>query len=149
MESIWDYVYSVYRFQPYNENGKRIKPPGKFSKFDLSSFFGENFVEEYYNDLNEKTIEAFQMITQLNDIMYAFSWQHDCYSFNPYLEFEIDEFEEWLIPVFPNGDFNFFLSEDFSSLIYSDGVEQSIYVCGERLLSAFEENLPTMFATPN
>jgi hypothetical protein len=144
-ESIWDFIYSNYGFSPHSDAGERISFPEKYSRFDLSGWFGENFIEAYYDDLNKKSINVFKSITRPKNLMYALSWQHDGYSFDPYCKFETDEFDEWLVPVFPNGDLNFFLSEDFNSLLFSDGIEMAIYLSGESMITPFKRNNPIMF----
>ncbi|WP_440603734.1 DUF2716 domain-containing protein [Bacillus sp. GB_SG_008] len=65
-----------------------------------------------YNDLEEKSLLAFQEVTQKSEYIYALNWQHDCYWISPYLEFTKDEFCEWTIPIFPNGDYYFFIHKN-------------------------------------
>ncbi len=77
--------------------------------------------------------------------MYALNWQHDCYSFLPELPFEKDQFDEWLIPIFPNGDYLFFLTKNFQNGVFADGINLSISIFGKDIIREFEINKPSMF----
>ncbi|PUB08164.1 uncharacterized protein DUF2716 [Paenisporosarcina sp. OV554] len=48
---------------------------------------------------------VYQELTQKNEYMYAVDWQHPGYWITPRLEFPKSEFNEWTVPIFPNGDY--------------------------------------------
>ena len=74
--------------------------------------------------------------------MYALDWQHDCYAFDPILPFERNEFDDWLISIFPNGDYLFFLTSNFQNGIFADGINLKISFWGNEMLQALEANKP-------
>jgi hypothetical protein len=81
--------------------------------------------------------------------MQVYDWQHDCYEFNPRLPFEKDEFNQWLIPIYPNGDYYFFVTKDWKNVVFVDGLNPSIYLFGEKIISLFEQNKPIAFHDGN
>ena len=73
------------------------------------------------------------------------SWQHESYSFDPRLDFEKDEFNEWLIDVFANGDYNFFITSNFDNYFFADGVTMQVMYYGEAITESLENNKPLIF----
>jgi len=143
---IWEYIYDVLVFRPYSKsNVVLLKKP--MQCFDISNHFGAGFNEVLYDDLHEKSISVFKEIVNDSNVIYALSWQHQGYTFSPYLHFEKDEFDEWYIPVFANGDFNFFLTKDRDNGVFADGVSMKIYYFGSEIIQALERNLPKMFTS--
>jgi len=50
-----------------------------------------------------------------------------------------------MIPVFPNGDYYFFIQKDFKWGYLGHPWEESITIFGEELIESFERNKPEMF----
>jgi hypothetical protein len=141
---VWDFMDNSLSFSPYNENQEFIiTPPPPCKSFDTSSFFGDNYSQDLYDDLEICMIEWFKIISN-NKRMYALNWKHDTYSFDPYLTFERDKFNEWLAPAFPNGDLLCFLNDDFTDGVFGDGWNYRIIIWGENLLKAYEKIKPKM-----
>jgi hypothetical protein len=138
---IWDFIYDVLLFTPNKDNNALIKLPYPNRYYDISKFYNEGFSDEYYDDLHVKTLKIFSR----EKVIYALNWQHDCYSFNPNKPFELNEFNEWLIPVFPNGDYLFFLTENLDNGIFADGINKSVSIYGKYFLDAFELVSPKIF----
>lgn len=138
----WNFIYNILLFKPYNEE-KIITLPSKNKHFDISQFYNDGFNNILYEELHLTCIKWFKEMSN-NDLIYALNWQHECYRFSPYLPFEKDEFDEWLIPVFPNGDYCFFLSKDLQNGIFCDGIHLSISIFGDEIIKAFEKNHPQM-----
>lgn len=118
--SVWNFVYDKLHFKPYNKE-HLISFLCHYICFDLTSFYDNGFNEALYDNLHEEILVWFKKASN-GEELYALNWQHDCYAFNPDLPFEKDEFNEWLIPVFPNGDYLFFLTKDFKNGIFADGI---------------------------
>ena len=140
----WNFVYDELHFNP-NMDGKeliQLKEPNEF--YDIAGFYNEGFSQEIYDNLHASALTCFLQISK-GKRLYALNWQHECYSFSPELPFEKDEFEEWLISVFPNGDYIFFLSKDFNNGLFGDGFECSITLFGEEMVKSFNENKPYIF----
>lgn len=92
-------------------------------------------------------MSAFRKLTTKDEYIYALDWQHPCYWINPFLEFPKDELDEWIIPIFPNGDYYFFIQKNFSWGFLGHPWEKSITLFWKELIQAFEENKPKMFNT--
>jgi Protein of unknown function (DUF2716) len=136
-ELAWNFVYKELSFKPNAKDEQLIMPKKPYKKYEIGSLYNEGFSEEFYSGLHNSVSECFRKIS--NGVrMYALNWQHDCYSFDPYLSFEKDEFDEWLIPVFPNGDYIFFLTTDLANGIFADGITMTLYFFGAEMLNAFD-----------
>ncbi len=90
-------------------------------------------------------LKAFQSCTLKQEFIYALDWQHECYLFNPHAPIDKDEFGEWLVPVIPNGDYCFFIHQDFQWGLSGDPRQQTITVFGSPLIRAIERNAPVLF----
>ena len=142
-KQIWDFVYENLSFQPNNE-AALIKLPIPNKVYNISSFYNEGFDEKFYDDLHKIAIKCFKILSN-NKNMYALNWQHQCFSFNPELPFEKDDFDEWLIPVFPNGDYLFFITNDLKNGVFSDGINLRISLFGKKMIELFDKYKPKIF----
>lgn len=138
----WDFVFSKCHFKPY-EKQELITLPNPNLCLDISQFYNDGFSEDLYKELHESAHAWFEKISN-GKRMYALNWQHDCYSFSTDSPFEKDEFGEWLIPVFPNGDYTFFLTQDFRNGIFADGINFRLLIWGESLIKILEAKMPNM-----
>lgn len=139
-DQIWDRIDSKLKFSPSDSIFPSFKVPSPFVTYDISHYFGESI-----NDLESKALQAFKKNTASNEYIMALDWQHECYWVNPHLEFERNEFNEWIIPVFPNGDYYFFIQKDFKWGYLGHPWEESITIFGKELIESFERNKPEMF----
>jgi hypothetical protein len=69
-------------------------------------------------------------------------WQHPAYRFRPANQ-ALTWQAEWKVPVYPDGDYFAFLSEDFSEGTFGHPWEKTICVLGERLVTSFGRSLAT------
>ncbi len=143
--ALWDYVYDVIGFDPHGREDAIISLEEPFALFDLKSFWGEGYREELVTDLELKTIALFQAITTEGERLHALDWQHEGYTFDPRLPFEVDAFNDWFVPAFPNGDYTFFLKSDLSGGIFGDGVHSSMTYWGKDVLNALHKHCPQMY----
>ncbi|MDF3257112.1 DUF2716 domain-containing protein [Bacillus velezensis] len=90
-------------------------------------------------------LKALQSCTLKQEFIYALDWQHECYLFNPHSPIDKDEFGEWLVSVIPNGDYCFFIHQDFQWGLLGDPRQQTITVFGSPLIRAIERNAPVLF----
>ncbi|MEI4800845.1 DUF2716 domain-containing protein [Bacillus sp. FJAT-51639] len=150
-EIIWDRIYKEFKFKPSVSQFPSFNVPSPFITYDISKYLNWsgnlNEYDDIYNDLEEKALLAFQEVTQKNEYIYALDWQHDCYWVNPYLEFTKDEFGEWTIPIFPNGDYYLFIHKNLEWAYLGNPWESTITVFGVELLQAFDKHKPRMFNT--
>lgn len=138
-KSVWSFVYDKLDFQPHNKNQKEIlNIPHPNKCFDISMFYDDGFNEKLYNDLHATALFWFERISNGRE-MYALNWQQDSFSFRSNLPFEKNDFNEWLIPVFPNGDYLFFLNRELTNGIFADGINFKLSFWGENLLNTLED----------
>ena len=144
-EHIWDRMYKDFRFEPSISIFPSFQVPCPFITYDISEYFRDLADLDAYDDLEEKALVAFKEVTLVDEYILALDWQHECYWLNPRLEFERDEFGEWTIPIFPNGDYYFFIQKDFKWGYLGHPWERSITVFGKELINAFNQHKPRMF----
>lgn len=147
-ERIWSEVNQLIKWMP-GSRFHHIIPPDPYRVFDISSGMsskaGHNDVSRVLSDLETSILKAFQSCTGEQDVIYAFDWQHDGYIFSPHQTMPKDEFGEWPVPVFPNGDYYFFFYQDFSWGLLGDPWKCTITVFGEELLEAIDNDPPILF----
>lgn len=144
-EQIWDRIYRDFKFEPSISNFPPFQVPPPFITYDISDYFGDLADLDAYDDLEEQALDAFKEITSVDEYILALDWQHKCYWVNPRSEFEKDEFGEWTIPIFPNGDYYFFIQKDFKWGYLGHPWERSITIFGKELINAFDKHKPRMF----
>lgn len=144
-DQIWDRIYRDFKFEPSISKFPSFQVPHPFVTYDISNSFGDSVDLDAYDDLEEKAIDAFKETTSVDEYILALDWHHECYRVNPHLEFEKDEFGEWTIPIFPNGDYYFFIQKDFKWGYLGHPWERSITIFGEELINAFDKHKPRMF----
>ncbi|MFD0538175.1 DUF2716 domain-containing protein [Actinomadura luteofluorescens] len=67
------------------------------------------------------------------------SWRrHPCCRFWPHRLSRPEDYESWVVPVFPDDDYYIFLSQDLSFGTFGHPWEASLCAYGERLLEAVE-----------
>lgn len=82
--------------------------------------------------------------TKENEYVLALDWQHRRYYFNPRIESIRDEFGEWPVPIFPNGDYYFFIQKEFKWGFLGHPWEKSISIFGEELIQSIEQKKPKL-----
>ncbi|MCY8070078.1 DUF2716 domain-containing protein [Bacillus inaquosorum] len=142
-DRIWSEVNQLIKWMP-GSRFHHIIPPDPYRVFDISSV-SHNDVSGVLSDLETSILKAFQSCTGEQDVIYAFDWQHDGYIFSPHQTMPKDEFGEWPVPVFPNGDYYFFFHQDFSWGLLGDPWKCTITVFGEELLEAVDNYPPILF----
>lgn len=134
---IWDYIYDAFCFRPNSSVTELIKFPFSNKCYDISKFYNEGFRQDLYDNLHDTIVDCFRQISN-NQKWYAFNWQHNCYSFIPQLPFEKNEFDEWLVPIFPNGDYIFFLSHNLEDGMFGNGIDMLICFFGNKMLKSIQ-----------
>lgn len=156
-DQIWDRIYRGFNFKPSTSIFPSFQVPHPFITYDISDYLRDSInLDAYdtledsadldaYDDLEEQALDAFKELTSVDEYILALDWQHESYWVNPRLEFEKDEFGEWTIPIFPNGDYYFFIQKDFKWGYLGHPWEKSITIFGEEVINAFDEHKPRMF----
>lgn len=143
--SIWNKIYTEFRFKPsiHAKDWPSFIAPSPHVVYDISNLYGAQF-NETYNDLERSVLKAFVKCTDIGESVYALDWQHSSYSFKPHTQPVGDD--NWPIKLYPDEDYYFFISRDFSWGYLGHPWEQSICVFGEQLLRSFEEDKPRLFS---
>ncbi|ARW08873.1 uncharacterized protein S101359_03895 [Bacillus atrophaeus] len=108
----------------------------------MSSKASNDEVVRVLNDLETSILKAFQSCTGNRDVIYALDWQH---TFSPHQAMPKDEFGDWPVPIFPDGDYYFFFHQGFSWWLLGDSWKCTITVFGEELLKAIDKYPPILF----
>ncbi|MFJ7826656.1 DUF2716 domain-containing protein [Psychrobacillus sp. NPDC096623] len=144
-EKVWNKIYDELKFEPSTTDFPSFKVPSPFITYDVSLYFGESEDLDAFVDLEEKVLLVFQEITSKDEYIYALDWQHECYLINSHLDFPKNEFDEWTVPIFPDGDYYFFFHKDFQWGYLGHPWERTITVFGKDLIKMFEKHRPRMF----
>lgn len=144
-EQIWDRIYRDFNFKPSTSIFPSFQVMHPFITYDISDYLRDSIDLDAYDDLEKQSLDAFKEITSVDEYILALDWQHESYLVNPHLEFEKDEFGEWTIPIFSNGDYYLFIQKDFKWGYLGHPWEKSITIFGEELINAFDEHKPRMF----
>ncbi|MCY8507315.1 DUF2716 domain-containing protein [Bacillus atrophaeus] len=141
-ERIWSEVNQLIKWKP-GSRFHHIIPPDPYRVFDISSGVSgkasNDGVVRVLSDLETSILKAFQLCTGKN------YWQHDGYTFSPHQAMPKDEFGDWPVPIFPDGDYYFFFHQDFSWGLLGDPWKCTITVFGEELLKSIDKYPPILF----
>lgn len=144
---IWDKIYNELDFIPsINKTVNSFNINHDHIVFDISHIWGNDDFQPLYNDLEDKMLQIFKSITEEDEKMYALDWQHDCYVFNPRNSIPKDEFGEWLVPILPDGDYNFFIQKNFEWGYLGHPWQKTITIFGDKLIEAVKLNKPILFS---
>jgi len=145
---VWDRIYDKFNFKPSVSNFPSFEVPSPFITYDTSLYSNGSVdidtYNEIYSEFEEKSLLVFQERIQKNEYLYALDWQHPCYWINPHLEFLKNEFDEWTVPIFPDGDYYFFIHKNFEWGLLGHPWEKTITIFGIELIKGFEEHQPRM-----
>ncbi|GLX68023.1 DUF2716 domain-containing protein [Paenibacillus glycanilyticus] len=144
-EEIWSRFYKTFDFKPSTTTFPAFRIPTPFIKFDISNCNADDLIR----DFEVKLVKVFQLCTQPGEFIYALDWQHECYKVDPRLEFPRyapwrDDNRDWIISIYPDGDYHFFLAADFSWGILGHPWENTIAVFGKKFIEGLLINPPLM-----
>ena len=126
-DKVWDKFYDLFHFKPSINHFPAITTDRPQLKFDITSCFSQDFP---LDKLEEYAIRLFISVSKPGDRLYALDWQHECYDFDPREQMDKDEFNEWTVPILPNGDYYIFLTKDFNNVWFGHPWEQTITLVG-------------------
>lgn len=135
---VWDEFQERFAFQTGTTADKwpAIREPRDSLTIDLSPVFANEgpLFAAGERAVNEEALRAF--VWRLGDIeMLALDWQHPAYWFLPH-RFALSSNTDWPVPVFPNGDYYGFFSQDFAIGTFGHPWEQSLCVIGQPLVES-------------
>ena len=146
-KQIWDRIFEVYSFYPsVNSHKQWLKPEGEYKKFKLKNVWDEN-QEAIINKI---------LCDVIDEELYALDWQHDCFMFNPNEEIQrVYEFYDserncnvFFPEYYPNGDYHFFISKDWTFGLYGHPWRKEIIVVGHDLIEAIQDNCVKLGINP-
>lgn len=140
-DAVWDRFYREFAFRPSVEAASfpGISEPAPSITWTLQH---APWTEAGEDELHHGFLAAFRACTVAEEAIYALDWQHPCYWLRPHVPFE-----EWAVPVLPNGDYSIFLSRDFTWGVFGHPWEWTVCGFGKRLLAALAAaDLPHMLA---
>ena len=136
---IWDKIYRNFLFSPSCKDSSDLwlSFPINFKKYHLNCYFSE---------AQEKIINSIFYKVHPQD-MYALDWKHDCFIYNPCEEIPLDywfydterDCNVYFPSYYPDGDYHFFTSFDWSIGLYGHPWEKELIVVGERLREEFDK----------
>lgn len=151
-DSVWTRFEREFEFQPSvrSEFWPGITEPSPSETYNISGVYGGD--ESHYAQCNAEIqdwgLHAFQrLLPSESDCLYALDWQHRCYKFFPHVSFELNEFDEWVIPIIPDGDYHIFIERDFTWGIFGHPWELTMCIFGPHLLAMLREHSPHLLST--
>ena len=118
-----------------------ISEPTPSLTFDLSAIPEGPPRGAAYDAINAEALRAF--VWGLPDTeLIVLDWQHPAYRFSPSRQ-ALTWRADWKVPVYPDGDYYAFLTEDFSEGTFGHPWEQTLCVIGKRLGATLGRSLET------
>ncbi len=135
---VWDEFYEVYNFRPsiYPEDWPGITEPVPSVTFKIDHFFpvherkADGYLSKEVAALGEFYKNCFRNVLKKNEKVVTLDWQHPCYRFDPWSEFDV-----WPILPIPDGDYYIFLTPDLKGGFFGHPWEGTICVMGEKFVS--------------
>jgi len=130
-DKVWNKFNNSFDFKPSSNIFPAIKTTMPQLKLDIKAYFSSDYP---FNKLEQLALDLFDKLSKPGDRLYALDWQHECYDFDPRQEMDRNEFGEWIIPIFPNGDYYIFLTKDFDNIWFGHPWEQTITLIGNEIV---------------
>jgi hypothetical protein len=130
-DKAWDMFYDLFHFKPSINEFPAISTEKIQLKFNISKCFSEDFP---FDKLEQFAIDLFTSISKPGDRLYALDWQHECYDFDPRMQPDRNDFDEWIVPALPNGDYYIFLTKDFNNVWFGHPWERTITLIGDDIV---------------
>ncbi|MBO6141052.1 MAG: DUF2716 domain-containing protein [Ruminococcus sp.] len=152
-DKIWDAVLSKLHFFPsYSDRGHSFdeKLPFMIDE-DYSVYAIEDMTEENIALLDKTMRDVFVRITKEGKKIYALDWQHSAYFYDPRdhsgqnnctvkdKRYAGGEYNAYFPEFYPDGDYYFFIEEDFEFGYLGHPWRQEIWVFGSRLMQEIEQ----------
>lgn len=136
---IWGKIRNDFIFFPASFIDQTKSSKMKYKVYKLKNYWAEQ---------EEKIVNSIFIEMSADDI-YALDWQHDCFEFNPkeevplfYHYYDKDRDCNVYFPsYYPDGDFHFFISKDWSYGLLGHPWRKEIYVFGSELIKKFETKI--------
>lgn len=151
-KKVWNRVYNELKFYPKcaDRNSKTIIPPFVINK----AFVVYGIENTSYNETEKMDLlisKALIKCTKPGERIYALDWQHASFLYDPRKADEQQSifvsdkrylgggYNVYFPNYYPNGDYHFFISEDFRFGYLSHPWRKEVWVFGDELIEEFEE----------
>jgi hypothetical protein len=94
-----------------------------------------------YDAINAEALRAFVWALPDQDLV-VLDWHHPAYRFRP-ADQALTWRADWPVPVYPDGDYYAFLTQDFTEGTFGHPWEQTLCVIGERMSASLARSLET------
>lgn len=157
-DMVWDKVYNQLHFKPdslHRAHSFNINSP--FEIHNENSVYGIENMKDVHIDIMEDIIRnIFIDVTTENERIYALDWQHSAFLYNPrnveeqksiWVEDERYSgggYNAFFPAFYPDGDYYFFIDENFRFGYLGHPWRQEVWVFGELLLNKFEQVYPKL-----
>lgn len=134
---LWDKMLGEYHFSP-RRNTIPFSFPHPYKLYGL----GALWTQEQETEINS----VFESLVPQDGFLYALDWNHDCFIFNPreriplyYHYYDAErECNVYFPSYWPDGDYYFFIAQDWSFGMLGHPWRKELYLWGEELIAHFE-----------
>jgi hypothetical protein len=136
-DTYWTPFNQRFAFRPGMRSWPAIDEPRPSVTIDLGPVFNGSHAQfaAGADAVNSLALTALVRVLDPDTSVIVLDWQHQTYRFWPHA-FACQPDQQWPTPVFPNGDYYIFLTEDMSMGTFGHPWEQTLCVFGEPLVSA-------------
>lgn len=144
-DEVWSRVYSELGFKPGMRESVPFKPTKPYCVFGIADMTAAQL------DKTESiSKEIFARVTPGGGRVYALDWQHSALLYDPrdieeQKDFWVDDerydgggYNVYFPSFYPDGDYHFFIAEDFSFGLLGHPWRQEVWIFGERLTAEYE-----------
>jgi hypothetical protein len=124
------------------EGWPAIREPSPSVTFDLSVIEDGARRGSAYDAINAEALRCFVWALPDLEEMIVLDWQHPAYRFRPATQ-ALTWRPEWSVPVYPDGDYYAFLTDDYREGTFGHPWEHSLCVMGDRLVGSLARSLET------
>ncbi len=151
---VWNRVYQELSFYPYYEDREASDAKGllPFRIKGKHAVYGiENMSEQQEDLMDDIILDTFLAVTIPGERLFALDWQHSAFLFDPrkkeeqqWVPLGIDPFfNRTMYAVFPgfypNGDYCFFIDEQFRFGYLGHPWREEIWIFGDSLVAEFDK----------
>ncbi len=133
--AIWNRVYTELGFDPSCDyRGHSLRVPLPFKLEESYAIYGcDDMTDDQIDLVPEIMKKIFVETTNEGQRMYALDWHHEAYLYDPRHP------EEPKIGFIPDGDYYFFIEENFAFGYLGHPWREEVWVYGARLIEKIEE----------
>ncbi|UNN05307.1 DUF2716 domain-containing protein [Rhodococcus opacus] len=141
-DSWWSTFNSKFDFRPGSKGDPHpgIVEPTPSVTFNLDINMTTDDFRRHYDRLNSEVLLGFRSVFPKGVEMIALDWQHPGYKFFPF-ENGNPEDVEWVVPIYPNGDYYSFFLQDLSEGTFGHPWQRTICIFGPKLTSTLGVSL--------